>query len=311
MKCLNEPDRDAFNQELASLLSCQNNKGLHLIRLLFTFEIKKDNGEEAFYFVFPWAQGNLWEFWKQNESQRLQLCPWMAGQCLRLTEAIQFVHNERTGELERRGHSEVERELYGRHGDIKGENIVFFQHEDHIKLFITDFGLGQLHSRVSRSISNPRATQMTATYRAPEFDLPLGKISRVCDIFSLGCVFLEFVTWQLEGFTSAHDSFPDARLEVDVNQITSDTFFKIENNEAIVKPKVSGWVRRLLRNPLCSHYHKDFLSLIEEKMLAPAAKDRIRSDLLVERLRVLSKGCRTDSSYWQEPLSAQERLSLS
>lgn len=144
---------------------------------------------------------------------------------------------------------------------------------------------------------------MTATYRAPEFDLPFGKISRVSDIFSLGCVFLEFVTWQLEGYTSVHDSFPDARLEMDDYQIMSDTFFKIENGNAIVKPKVSDWVRRLLRDPHCSNYHKDFLTLIEEKMLAPSAKDRIRSDVLVERLRVLSIACRTDPNYWQKPLT--------
>src|SRR5258708_2364933 len=92
---------ESFNRELESLLNFQDTKDSHLIKVLFTYEVRnyyKDGKESStFNFVFPWADGNLWHYWKIHdaESDRVKLCIWMAWQCYFLTSAVLEVHKER------------------------------------------------------------------------------------------------------------------------------------------------------------------------------------------------------------------------
>jgi serine/threonine protein kinase len=283
---------------------------MHLIKLLVTFEIRQVSDERprsTFYFVFPWAEGDLWNFWSmhQNPEERIARCLWMAEQCYELAAALMYVHNERQVHLKAlEDVMEDEYDLYGRHGDVKAGNVLYFEGRD--ILVMADFGLGRLHSKTSRSNEDPKTLEKTATYRAPEFDTVQGKISRASDIFSLGCMFLEFVTWYLLGW-EALEEFPDYRLEKDRYDIQSDTFFRIEGdfgslNRPAIKPKVVEWIRRLQRNPNCNQYILDFLDLIENKMLQPDATKRIKSGVLVKKLEFLARACRIDSSYFKEPL---------
>jgi len=288
---------------------------MHLIRLLVTFEVKrvseKGHVSSTFYLVFPWAEGDLWHFWKMHQTldDRIPRCVWMAEQCHQLAVALMYVHNER--ELHLRRFQDVKKEehdLYGRHGDVKAENILYFEEEN--ILVIADFGLGRLHTKISRSNQDPKTLERTATYRAPEFDTTQGKISRSCDIFSLGCMFLEFVTWYLAGWDSVYEEFPNYRLEKDIHDFLSDTFFRIEgspgNMKPTIKPKVLEWIQKLRRNSNCNQYILDFLTLIEKRMLDPNSATRIRSDSLVRKLEVFSRACRTDSDYYKEPRSVPE-----
>lgn len=307
LKKLNSTKVDDFNKELASLLSFQNGDYKHLIKLLATFEIKGAQGTDSseFYLVFPWAQGNLWHFWKvhQDPIQRNPRCLWMAEQCHQLAIALQHVHNER--EVHLRNLPDVDEnnhDLYGRHGDVKAENTLWFKGDD--ILVMTDFGLGRLHSKISAS-NDTKSLERTATYRAPEFDTKDGRISRACDIYSMGCMFLEFITWHLGGWESVHDDFPKYRLEWDHYKFLSDTFFQIEENSgepktAIMKPKVTAWIRQLRRNPDCTQYHMDFLRLIEDHMLEPNAQKRIKSPELERKLDLFVRTCRIDSSYYKD-----------
>ncbi|KAL9112038.1 MAG: hypothetical protein Q9227_003658 [Pyrenula ochraceoflavens] len=310
LKKLNSANKNDFNKELASLLSCQNGGDKHLIKLLFTYEIKGAEGTDssAFCLVFPWAQGDLWQFWMihQAPSVREHKCVWMAEQCYQLVSALRHVHNERENDLKYLPDvHEDKHELYGRHGDVKAKNILWFQRDD--ILVMTDFGLGRLHSKISAS-NDTKSSERTATYRAPEFDTTRGKISRACDIYSIGCMFLEFVTWHLEGWKSVHDDFPQSRNELDQYKFDSDVFFTIEEHSAdqrsaIRKSKVSAWITRLKQNPHCSEYHTQFLDLIEEHMLEPDAQKRIKAPKLERELRLFAETCRSDSSYYKEPTS--------
>ena len=63
---------------------------------------------------------------------------------------------------------------------------------------LADFGISGFHHTNTRS--NLRLDGNTKTYRAPESELEDGqKVSRSIDIWSLGCVFLEFITWVVLG----------------------------------------------------------------------------------------------------------------
>lgn len=295
---LYESDLDNFNKELASLLSFQDR---HLIQLLVTFEIRPVNGLSKYYFVFPWAQGNLWDFWEmhQAESERIPRCIWMSEQCFGLGVALSKVHNNRSSHLKKlKDIRKEDYDLFGRHGDIKAENVLYFENRD--LLALCDLGLGRLHSKISRSNQDPKLLEKTATYRAPEFDTFHGKISRISDIFSLGCMFLEFVTWYLLGWESVSKTFSNYRMEEDRYQFVSDTFFRIEGDEPVIKPKVVEWIRGLRASPHCNQYILDFLDLIEHYMLNPDSKKRIGSDKLVNKLHLLRETCRRDSEYWRE-----------
>lgn len=301
---------DSFNKELASLLSFQDQDEKHLVKLLVTFEIKQTGGgSSTFYLVFPWAEGDLWHFWRMHQAldQRIPRCVWMAEQCYQLALALMYVHNEREKHLNSLPDvMDHEHDLYGRHGDVKADNVLYFEDPD--ILVMTDFGLGRLHTKISRSNQDPKTLEKTATYRAPEFDTRQGKISRACDIFSLGCMFSEFVTWYLLGWEFVSDTFPNYRCEKDIHDFISDTFFRIEGSlgdlgTPIIKPKVVEWIRMLQQSENCNQYLLDFLNLIENRMLDPNSATRIKSDALVRNLDLYVRTCRTDSDYYKEPRS--------
>lgn len=130
----------------------------------------------------------------------------------------------------------VEEQKYGRHGDINPGNILWYNDPSHPKgtlsgtLKISDFGQAELNSRFSKS--KPRSVANTLTYRPPECDLKPHVIRQSYDIWCLGCVYLEFVTWMLGGYPLVAE-FARRRRSRDrfqFGQIT-DTFFEVEKHE--------------------------------------------------------------------------------
>ncbi|GAB1311899.1 Kinase-like domain-containing protein [Madurella fahalii] len=301
LKQLFSSDVEAFNKELASLLYVKRVNNSHLIELLATFEIRDQTGNSEFYLVFPWAEGNLWHFWKNHDTpeQRRGRETWMADQCYKLARALQLVHGERDEQLSHYPDiPQNQQEIYGRHGDVKAENVLYFEQDTATELVMTDFGLGRLHTRYSRSGINPGGIETSNTYRAPEFDLDQNLLSRRADIFSLGCMYLEFVTWYLCGYESASDRFVQSRTEANpsLESFYFDTFFVIQTDSrdgtktAHIKGSVLEWINKLKRteNPFPpSNYVTKFLDLIQNKMLTPYPTERIQITELVIELRNL------------------------
>jgi serine/threonine protein kinase len=135
---------------------------------------------------------------------------------------------------------------WGIHGDIKPENILWFNDpaDEHGILVICDFGFTRFHSRETRSSAAPIGT--SPTYRAPEFDLR-HRISRAYDIWALACLYLEFITWYMTGPEGVKTTFASKRLQDDRGEcIRMDKFFYcIESSNtdntnmgAMIKPRV-------------------------------------------------------------------------
>ncbi|PMD61065.1 uncharacterized protein K444DRAFT_629069 [Hyaloscypha bicolor E] len=105
----------------------------------------------------------------------------------------------------------------GRHGNLKPENILWFKGPgcDGLGgptgvLQICDFGLADFHSTQWALVPAGNIGGLTHAYRTPEWDVS-NLISPSYDIWSLGCVLLEFVTWYMLGAKKVKN-FEDKRV---------------------------------------------------------------------------------------------------
>lgn len=138
---------------------------------------------------------------------------------------------------------------FGRHGDINPNNILWFDdHSDTASglkgtLKLADFGQAEVNSL--RSKTKTRNVANTLTYQPPECDITPSKIRQSYDIWCLGCVYLEFITWVLGG-NDLLLSFIKKRWTRDLRHpnLQNDTFFQSQRNhytekiEIKVKPGV-------------------------------------------------------------------------
>lgn len=142
----------------------------------------------------------------------------------------------------------IELEQFGRHGDITPGNILWYGTQLESAgtlsgtLKIADFGQAELNSKHSRT--RERSVANTLTYRPPECDVQPNLIRQSYDIWCLGCVYLEFVTWMLGG-ASLLLQFSRLRNTPDryMNNEKTDTFFEFvessdSNPEVQVKSRV-------------------------------------------------------------------------
>lgn len=130
-------------------------------------------------------------------------------------------------------------QIYGRHGDLKPENILWFKPYNHQSRFgvlkISDFGLTRFHR--TRSKSHFESVAVSPTYRPPEYDIAQ-MVSQSYDIWTLGCVLLEFITWYLRGWEGV-EGFSKERTTDDNKEIPEDVFFnfvKIRDNNGGMQP---------------------------------------------------------------------------
>ncbi|KAK0377251.1 CMGC protein kinase [Colletotrichum limetticola] len=168
----------------------------HIVTLLATFTVQVRN-ELEYFLLFPWADCDLLAFWERGSKQERnhQFFQWVAKQLCGISNAVSFIHDP--GELDANGER-----IYGRHGDIKPENVLWFKSLGHGNLVLSDLGLTRTHRIQSRSNRPGEKIPVSPNYRPPECDIDgkNGKVSRSFDIWTLGCLFLEFVVWTLEGW---------------------------------------------------------------------------------------------------------------
>jgi serine/threonine protein kinase len=194
----------------------------------------------TYYFLFPWADGgNLEAFWKQNEKPiTKETTLWVAEQCRGISDGLNQIHNSRPLDSV----NDDDEKNFGRHGDIKPQNILIFPSENlsYGVLKISDFGLTIFHGARSRSIDRHDQHPNGLTYTAPEVHAE-GNISPRYDIWGLGCTYLELITWLLKG----HEGITKLNIlrfaERGTNEkFQTDLFFKFvgKDQEPIVKNAV-------------------------------------------------------------------------
>jgi serine/threonine protein kinase len=196
----------------------------HLISLLATYE-----QFGSYFLIFPWADGDLTNYWRTtNPSPTFDANTvlWVARQCEGLASGLLKIHQYQTSNLEKTLGFHEKR--WGRHGDLKPENILWFDSNEGVTLKITDFGLSEYSTNHSRSYRPKNSVAFSMSYRAPESDFEDGKIGQSYDIWTLGCLYLEFITWLLGGWPLVTE-FAQRRSSHDPmwSDVETDTFFNL------------------------------------------------------------------------------------
>ncbi|CAN9210178.1 unnamed protein product [Alternaria alternata] len=250
IKALKSNNKKAFSREATILtkLSDYRHTHDHLITLLATY---KHQG--TYHLIFPWAEADLFDFWKERTHDTMGMDIWVIEQCRGLASGLNSVHRYATlsgsvlysisdipsrktdgkqncvGSIEDADPGRMRRNLFGRHGDLKPENILWYPDERsagrHGILKITDFGVARFNTEDRWDTRRTGRMPNSATYRSPEMDLDC-MLTSACDVWALGCVFLQFVTWYLGGYKLV-EHFGQRRLANDLSManIPTDTFF--------------------------------------------------------------------------------------
>lgn len=210
---------------------------------------------QRFYLLFPWAQGgSLKDLWQDYvpPGVELQVPPreagpkcatatwysdtWLLSECFRIADALAATQGFKNGT---RDQNTPDVQF---HSDVKPENILCFESRKERKqgfvLKLADFGEAQQVKAGEQPVMG--MVPHVKTQRPPE-DEPQA-ISLKYDVWCLGCVFLEFVTWALRGWHGCQ-SFQDERSreqdEPEVSQtiqVEDDLFFKRVKGKRILWP---------------------------------------------------------------------------
>lgn len=255
----------------------------HLVKLLCTFRYKRE-----YYLLFPYAKSNLRQYWEENPRPNLShdALRWMLKQCKSITSALHRIHECRsTHESDSQPNIGEDDRVYGRHGDIKAENILLsldeerkYQHStDPGILLIADFGLTDLHRRITRSLILSENINGTPTYEPPEKN-SRGLITRKYDIWSLGCVFLEFLIWRVWGWEQLN-RFHQVRTTDGSKDRKYYTITRpergVSQSEPVVRACVQEWIQNLRESQRHSGFLLDFVGLISYGMLVVDESKRI------------------------------------
>ncbi|EWZ85482.1 hypothetical protein NW765_007096 [Fusarium oxysporum] len=282
---------EAFEKEKTNLELIQSLKHEHLIKLIATCQ----KGSIC-YFIFPWADGgDLRDFWKANDTipRSQELVVWSLRQILGIVSAIKALHGKNT-----------------RHGDIKPQNILHFlkAHDDAAmdsrgRLILADVGVSKIHREITSMRQDPtNCQQSTVTYEAPEAqsDQREGKPrGRRYDMWSLGCMFLEFTVWLVFDYSTVRSFRKSRRTRDDPKDAFGSFFVQTSDNLIQIHSAVIEAIGHLRGHPLCSGDTAlvDLIQLIQHHLLQVDVRARTEAPELLKRLESIIHRAEQDGNY--------------
>lgn len=122
-------------------------------------------------------------------------------------------------------------------------------------------------------------------------------------MWSLGCVYLEFLVWLIEGVKGL-TRFHDARFQHGgFDPIEDDIYFTLiptpdgRPGGAVVRVQVTEYIAGLRKSPRCSKAFKAVLDLVEHKLLVVEQEKRIPAFDLYAELTKIIKASNEDLTY--------------
>ncbi|KAL7946865.1 kinase-like domain-containing protein [Trichoderma barbatum] len=311
MHALTPDERDRFfQQELEAFQKVT--PGGHIIEICAAIKMGESRG-----FLFPWAKGgNLNKLWNKPPHaivastgvQWSQFSRWICIQCHGIIRDLRVIH----GPSDMLSGTNPEA-LYGIHGDIKPDNILYFSTDGLPlgSLKVSDLGLMKFHRQVSRTMHSHSMGHAYQTYRSPEHERDMGQVrSRKIDIWAFGCLFAELLTWAIGG-ENAIETFKTERVNEDKHfpdesrgEWSEDNFFIMKTSLLTKSPKrkssVDKWFTGLIKKlgpMMASTFFPEFLSFIQDYMLHPDRDRRANCKEVEDFLGKLLEN-KPESPYW-------------
>ncbi|KAM7220297.1 Protein kinase-like domain containing protein, partial [Rhypophila decipiens] len=310
IKRLRQNKREAFDKEVEALKRFSDKDHLHLIDLLLTYHYRG-----KYHLVFPWADGNLSSFWTEHPSPDFpprdwNFVKWAARQWLAIAEGLRAIHKAPKRNETR---DPNDPRIHGRHGDLKPENILWFRYGhrklkdpcEHGVFVISDFGLTSFHHNDTKDQVSPSRLARSPTYRPPECDVSK-TISQSYDVWSLGCILLEFAIWYMHGWNEvdqaskrrANAERPAASAS-DTNYVAEDKFFeltekvtRIVEDDATIEKEFTN-----LSKQGTTRFFHDLLEFVHDKLLRMRPDMRAMCDEIVAKLGEMRQKCEADEEY--------------
>lgn len=210
VKQLHSSSRIEFEKEAEVLKVFAKTGHPHIVRLLATYHWRGN-----YHLLFPWAECHLQDYWRyhpspaeiQEPEARSDLHRKTFEQLVGISDALESIHSP----SKLQGNTGTEwtesgpaNKRHYRHGDLKPDNILRFSGPDNwggVGVWrIADLGLAKTHSS-SINLAGPSTRGGTVTYGAPELrhHHPGHRLSSAYDIWSFGCVLMEFACWLTGG----------------------------------------------------------------------------------------------------------------
>ncbi|KAI8952093.1 hypothetical protein F4801DRAFT_589163 [Xylaria longipes] len=278
VKKLIHSNEEEADKEAIALEDIRKSSNVHLIKAIAYIRTEP---KIEYSFVFPWAEhGNLWDFWVRQEG-----VPTDREYFIRVFRQLTCLACA-INELSDKGL---------RHGDLKPENIVCFKTddglptgeekvEDMVRLVIIDVGLAKIHDENTQLRAKTDTRVSTRRYAAPELEThPNERLSRRFDVWSMGCIFLEFAIWLIYGnqellaFTTGRAPSETEKFKFFVTKPNHEHLDSGEGPKQIADrhPTVNGLISKMQNNPWCSNGTavRRLIDLISNKMLVVDLSD--------------------------------------
>ncbi|KAJ8133228.1 hypothetical protein O1611_g395 [Lasiodiplodia mahajangana] len=246
VKHLSMPENQFFTQASQTLKTMRDLQHPHLIRAHSVINRGMDK-----CFVFPYAEeGDLAHFWKSHDTEsEPNVMSWALMQMRGLADGVNKLHEKETS-----------------HGDIKPQNILIFNNtENHQKtLVIADIGLAKyraLNMRKKYDDMDIVPISNKGRYEPPEIAIRASPISHSYDIWSLGCVLLEFIIWLVSGPRGFEDF-----LRESTNR-DSDRFWENRLVKPVIADRIAALENKLEQQGEEHIALKRVLNLIRERLL--------------------------------------------
>ncbi|KAG5661964.1 hypothetical protein KAF25_004203 [Fusarium avenaceum] len=278
-----------FEREMRVLEGIQKivleNPGLHIVTPIADYKQKGSKAEEN-------RDGAV-----LPDPPRTDLLLWTLRQMRGLCEALVQLHLDRPIQGSSTGGN-----AHCRHGDLKPENILVFRERNTNILKIADVGLGKFHanSTDSRMKGNEYTRTMTGTarYMPPEFDPRITRfISRRHDVWSLGCLFMEFIIWAAWGAKGLNQF-----IQLNIEQFWQDT----HGSQRDVHESIKQWISNISSVLPKETALGDLIRLVDSQMLKPLDY-RSTSKEVGEPLNAIVQRAHTDEAYC---LNYEQRLKI-
>jgi len=247
--------------------------------------------------MFPWANGgSLRDFWEAipEQTPNADIVRQSVIQLRGLADALSHLYNfegkATTQDNEVPVTSIPNLQLHGeesrvideasnqsiRHGDLKPENILRFLSDKAISddrthlgvLKLADMGLAKRHVVATQDRKCLTSTRYgTIRYEAPEAVTAIQGRSRLYDIWSMGCITLEFIIWILYGNRALDDFYKQLKGEAQETQ-----YYELQDagTTAKVHRVVRQWMDHIQNtDPECTQDSaiRDLLELVRTKLL--------------------------------------------